>query len=59
MVEEVSYFWKYENTTFQPPGCSQEGSNGIKLPTWIQTLIPSGELNEDYAMGWHWVMRDI
>lgn len=53
LTQEVSRFHKYENEAFQPPGCSHEGSNGIKLPAWIQTLIPTRELNKDYAIGWY------
>ena len=56
---QVSQFEKAEATPFQAPGCTKEGSNGIKLPTFVKTSILTAELNPVTLVGWDNARADV
>ena len=50
---------KEEHAPYQPPGCSMEATNGIKLPAFIQVPIEKNNLDPTALIGWEKTKYDI
>ena len=56
---KVASFTKKLDTMFQPPGCYNPNTNGIKLHAFFEVPIEQSQLSPSYLEGWDQAVVDI